>query len=317
MTNLPERVWKIVCCPICGSDLNRYPDQLHCRKCKKDYPVCNEQIDLRLPCCKSVALPIEVGKERPHPPLQPIPINPAANGKRTFVDEDGLSYGNGLTQAFYSWFPSLGPDATMLDLGCGFRRFEKVCEATGAEYIGLDIDGYSPHVLGRGEALPFKNESFDFVLSIATLPHTEHPSLTTKEVNRVLRPGCLFMGTSQFLEPCFMASRHHSSALGLIDWLDDGGFEILYLEPNQEWDAFLALAGMSYFPCTGIGRMLPLLRCTVTQLHRWLWRLRPPKERQIENQVYYGQGSPEAYTAGFRFIARKPVARGAAFVPRV
>jgi SAM-dependent methyltransferase len=234
-------------------------------------------------------------------------MNPAANGSRAFVDEGNLTYGNGLTKAFYSWFPTLGSDSTMLDLGCGYRRFEDVCQVTGAEYIALDVDGSSPHVLGRGEALPFKDESLDFVLSIATLPHTEHPSLATHEINRVLRPGCLFMGTSQFLEPCFMASRHHGSALGVIDWLDDGGLEILFLEPNLEWDAFLALAGMSYFPCTGAGRLLPLFKSTVTQLHRWLWKLSPPKERQVENKVYYGQGSPEAYTAGFRFIARKPI----------
>ena len=298
-----DRLRQLVRCPMCGNRLEPGTHDLYCVICAARYPVTDRQMDLRLTEPKRVRLEIEVGRPRPMPALRPIPMAP--DRRPIPIPEGGsLTHGNGLTPALFSWFPELGPEATMLDLGCGDRRFERACAVTGACYVGLDVDGDAPDVLGTGEALPFADESIDFVLSIATLPHTEHPSLTAREIRRVLRPGARFIGTSQFLEPCLMTSRHHASAFGVIDWLDDAGLEIVHLEPNREWDGFMALMRMGYLPSVGLGRAPGLWR-PIQRLHRRLWRTRPSKSRQVDGKTTYGHGSPEAFTAGFRFIARK------------
>jgi len=296
---------KIIRCPSCKGVLEQADTTLACQDCGASYLGSERQLDLRLPHPQAASIPVILGRPRPYIPLQPIPINPILGRERS-MPFPGLGCGNGLTPTLYSWFPQLGPDKVMLDLGCGDRRFEPACQVTGAGYIGLDVDGDMPDVLGQGEALPFADESFDFVLAIAVLPHAQHPTLVAQEISRVLRPGSLFIGSAQFLEPCMMASRHHVTALGLIDWLDDAGLEILHLEPNREWDGLMALARMGYLP----DAISPLFK-PIQKLHQWLWRIRPLKpfgrfSRLIDGKIAYGEDAPAAFTGGFRFIARKP-----------
>lgn len=60
---------------------------------------------------------------------------------------------------------------TILDIGCGFGYLEKTFKG---RYIGLDNSAdmlrnqvaLFPRVLGNGSSLPFKNSSFDSVISI-------------------------------------------------------------------------------------------------------------------------------------------------------
>jgi ubiquinone/menaquinone biosynthesis C-methylase UbiE len=43
---------------------------------------------------------------------------------------------------------------------------------------------------GNASAVPFEDESFDFVVSSGSLHHWEQPSRVFKEIHRVLKPGC-------------------------------------------------------------------------------------------------------------------------------
>lgn len=62
----------------------------------------------------------------------------------------------------------------VLDIGCGFGYFEKSFKG---KFVGLDNDitmlrgnvAIFPRVLGDGDKLPFKNETFDTVISIDTM----------------------------------------------------------------------------------------------------------------------------------------------------
>lgn len=95
--------------------------------------------------------------------------------------------------------------ATLLDLGCGFhghalRNIEDIISAG----TGVDVFVAAPavgekirlveHDINRG--LPFDDESFDVVISLAVLEHLDDPGRTLSEILRVLRPqGVLLLTT--------------------------------------------------------------------------------------------------------------------------
>lgn len=89
---------------------------------------------------------------------------------------------------------------SILDLGCGVGQTLIACELKPETFVcGVDIDAealafgkeLSPHICfarARGERLPFRNQSFEVVISRVTLPFTHIPS-ALQEIARVLKPG--------------------------------------------------------------------------------------------------------------------------------
>ena len=109
----------------------------------------------------------------------------------------------------------------VLDLGCGPGR-DLLPWGVGSsdEVTGLDIDGSSLRiahlnfpgrnfVCGAGESLPFKDQSFDRVISGVALPYMNIPKALA-EIHRILVPGGR-MSLSLHL-PSFTASEllHHA-----------------------------------------------------------------------------------------------------------
>lgn len=96
------------------------------------------------------------------------------------------------------WVTS-GARGRTLDLGCGTGRNLPLVPA-GTRAIGLDLSWPSlkrarrrapgvPLVLGSAEALPFREGTFDTVLSGLALCSVAHAPGALAEVRRVLRPG--------------------------------------------------------------------------------------------------------------------------------
>ena len=89
---------------------------------------------------------------------------------------------------------SMPPGKLVLDAGAGEGRFKPLFEHTG--YVGVDFAQGDPawnysrlDLVGRLEALPFPDASFDHVLSIVVLEHTPEPGRVLEEFRRVLKPG--------------------------------------------------------------------------------------------------------------------------------
>jgi ubiquinone/menaquinone biosynthesis C-methylase UbiE len=55
-------------------------------------------------------------------------------------------------------------------------------------------------LMAIGESLPFRNESFDFIISMQVLEHVSDPALALREMHRVLRPGgtCVAIAPNYF-----------------------------------------------------------------------------------------------------------------------
>jgi SAM-dependent methyltransferase len=302
---LDEANWAVLACPACRESLRRSERSATCPSCSADYPIHGSQVDLHLRAPKTVEFPLTVrpfGDSDPRYRRRPAPMS---RNPRGAVDYDpyssdaGLWYGNGVTRELASWMPSGDSGEIVLDLGCGNRRVEPVLRMTGMSYLGLDVAGAEPDVLGSGEALPIADDSIDFVFSLAVLPHIPRPWLACREIARVLKPGSLFIGTAQFLEPCDMQSRHHPSLLGLLDWLEEADLEILELEANDRWSGVRAISEMGYYPRRFRGSRA--IATLMEGAHKAYRAARPQR-----SEAALGEGLPERYTGGFRFVVRRP-----------
>lgn len=95
------------------------------------------------------------------------------------------------------------PDGMILDCGAGLREnyYSNVYNYEIADYITTDI-------LGVGEVLPFADETFDAVISIAVLEHVKDPFLCASEIVRVLKRGGTLISCIPFLQP-YHGYPHH------------------------------------------------------------------------------------------------------------
>lgn len=123
----------------------------------------------------------------------------------------------------------------ILDYGCGVKPYEYVFENFSDSYTGADI-GENPHAdfsILPGDKLPFKNESFDIVLSSQVLEHVEEVDLYLAECKRVLmKKGLLILtthGTWQFHSAPVDVQRWTS--YGLKKLISDSGFNLLGFFP--------------------------------------------------------------------------------------
>ncbi len=105
-------------------------------------------------------------------------------------------------QARYAWAAPLAADRDVLDAGCGVGWGTVVLADAGARSArGVDLDeaalgdareraqGRAEFVRGDLLALPFEEDSFDFVVSFEAIEHVSDPERALDEIRRVLRPG--------------------------------------------------------------------------------------------------------------------------------
>lgn len=92
----------------------------------------------------------------------------------------------------------------VLDCGAGCRNtyYDNV--------VNFEVVAYdSTDVLGVAEQLPFKDASFDAVLSLNVLEHLKNPFLAAQEIMRVLKPGGELLCVAPFLQPLHGYPHHY------------------------------------------------------------------------------------------------------------
>ncbi len=147
----------------------------------------------------------------------------------------------------------------VLDIGGGTGGFIRWHDCKGRYVVHDPAKRSRNQVLGVGEHLPYKNNSFDTVLIAAALDHCINPLKVLKEAHRVLKPS----GTILIIQSCHSAKSkvtvlksnpirllkaiysrlrhgdhhlHHFTENGVIQLLVDSGFAVGSKEviPNRQ-----------------------------------------------------------------------------------
>jgi SAM-dependent methyltransferase len=111
------------------------------------------------------------------------------------------------------------PDRWILDAGSGLRStyYDNV--------VNLEIVPYdTTDVLGVGEVLPFRDDVFDLVVSVAVLEHVRDPFRCASELYRVLKPGGELYIAVPFLQPFHGYPNHYYN-------MTSSGVRNLFREP--------------------------------------------------------------------------------------
>jgi SAM-dependent methyltransferase len=298
----------ILACPACLGRLDTREGGAECEKCRQRFAPANPgQLDLRLATEVRRTCSFSVGRRELDPsarPSCPIPLCRDAQLEYDSIPiSPALRRGNRITRQLLSHFPR-NSSGIMLDLGCGQGELRQICHHTEMEYVGIDFQSRSATLLADAHALPFRDESIDFVVSLAVLEHLYNPQVALREVIRVLKPGSLFIGTVAFLEPFHMDSYFHFSPIGTHEALKSAGLNVCYLEPNSGWQAMRAIAEMGLFPHAP--RMLAAaVVLPVDLLHRLWWAI---GYRMEPRAAVSEEARRNKNAGGFRFICRKPSA---------
>ena len=296
---LSPLVQSVLACPHCGSNLLLESAACTCTNCAATYLGLDApQPDFRLKSEKNVSMTFKVGT-----PASTAGINLAAltMNPTPAVNYDGVKIPFHLSREMLSHFPKASSANSMvLDIGCGDSIHREVCEHADFHYVGLDYMEPRAHMLGDGHALPFRDNSFEFLISIAVLEHIQNPFLMMREAFRVLQPGGKFIGTVAFLEPHHQDSYYHHTHLGTCNSLQYAGFQIDRIAPSVGWSVLRAQA-----PTLFSKMPAPFPNLIVLPLHaahRLWWKVGSlfSKKATEETRLLWMTGS-------FTWIAYKPV----------
>ena len=132
----------------------------------------------------------------------------------------------------------------VLDLGCGqgnsLTDFTELNDKI--DWYGIDIEK-SPEVLSRAETnerfitfdginIPFEKGYFDLIYCRQVFEHVKNPRELLKEVNRVLKPGGYFIGSTSHLEPFHSYSYWNYTPFGFSVLLEEAKLKLIELRPG-------------------------------------------------------------------------------------
>lgn len=130
--------------------------------------------------------------------------------------------------------------ARCLEFGCGDGQARPVIESLGYRWTGIDIAGDAVTTRCDGHKLPFRDEAFDLVVTVAVFEHLYDPFQAARELYRVLKPGGAVVGTTAFLEHFHANSYFHMTHLGVQRIFSLAGFQVEGLWPTWHFSQALA-----------------------------------------------------------------------------
>lgn len=216
----------------------------------------------------------------------------------------------GLTRhldSYYLWALSLlrpHQGKKLLDMSCGAGQLLRFAVEMGLDSYGLDISDVAAQlakdvapkakvVVGDGEALPFPDDTFDYLINLGSLEHYENPEKGAREI------ACILKGDGEaliLLPNTFGLLWNIACVLQIGDVCDDGQPIQRYATLN-EWRRLLEGNGLSVKRIQGYERPLPRTR------EDWAWYLR--HLRKLLTRIFLIPFIPLPLASNLVYICRK------------
>ena len=202
--------YELLACPDCTQDVALSDGVLRCLSCGYSAPIGDLRSHDPQPFVTTMRRDLRFDPIKTLAALETSAPASTYQGPRAIRDSKSLMSG------IMQWFDK---PCRVLDLGCGPKDQKLPVEFLCHSYVGVDYDSTKADLLADGHALPFRSESMDCVLSYAVLEHLHNPYIAISEIERVLRPGGLYVGTVSQGEP-FHHSYFHHTAWALLSLFD-------------------------------------------------------------------------------------------------
>jgi len=113
-------------------------------------------------------------------------------------------------QILSQWMGRLPGDAlVVLDIGGRYQPYRPLLGNRVKRYVGLDvISSELLDVVGRGQQLPFKSDTFDLVIATGVFEYFPEPRQAAREIYRVLKPGGQLMMSVASVYPRVVDEEH-------------------------------------------------------------------------------------------------------------
>jgi len=221
-------------CPDCGCDVSLSSEVIRCDFCSYN-TLLKKPIDLRpvKPNLANLNLSKILNKNPQH-------LLNQINIERPEVKYRGPSALRNSDELMSEISKYLKKDETVLDLGCGPRDQAVPIEYSGYKYVGVDYSNQAADFLADAHSLPFQTNTFNCVLSYAVLEHLHNPIIAIQEIERVLKPGGIYIGTVSQGEP-FHDSYFHHTPWGVISL----STSVRSLTIKRLWDSGDTLGSLS------------------------------------------------------------------------
>ena len=225
-------------CPLDYGKISETMGNVTCKRCNTTFPMVDigEQ---RIPDfrCLEKSKEVKLTFTIPQNPLQIEKLDQF--GIATDADFQCISrekirklYGTKLQKEILYYIDNLqkkvGTNAVILDLGCGNGGNKKYLESIGFyNIVSVDYKSTGAEYLVDVHRLPFASQSFDMILTTATLEHFYNPYIAFKEMSRVLKARGMLIATGSFWESWHGNSCFHFTPGGIKLLCQFAGFELL------------------------------------------------------------------------------------------
>jgi len=292
---------EILRCPKCVGELAIVRKEVSCKICGVQYPITDSGIiDMRLKTPKSVTLKMTIGEAKLNSATKFGILSPNPDPEVQYSPSE-LPVHLPLIMAGY--IPKAKTTHSLcLDLGCGAGEYREAIEKAGYQWVGFDYQNPNAPLWADGHAIPFPDNTFDFIMSLAVLEHIQFPPVMLREVHRVLKPGGVFLGSVTYLVPFHdSASFYNMTHYGTWSALEDAGLRTEFVSADPDYLGLRAIAYMGLF--LGVRRNIAYaLVEPVVRLYKLYWAF----QRKLGNPKFNKEWQAILNTGAYIFRAVKP-----------